>query len=67
MEKRLLNIGEVSGYTGLSVNTIYQWVCQRRIPFVKCGRLTKFDIRDIDRWIETKKVKKDDFDIRGII
>jgi excisionase family DNA binding protein len=67
MEKRLLNINEASVYMGLSKNTLYSWVCQRRIPFVKCGRLTKFDIRDIDQWIETNKVKVNDFDMRKII
>jgi len=56
MEKRLLNINETAEYMGLSKNTLYSWVWQRRIPFVKCGRLTKFDIRDIDKWIEAKKV-----------
>ena len=56
MEKRLLNITEAAKYMGLSKNTLYSWVCQRKIPFVKCGRLTKFDIRDMDKWIEAKKV-----------
>lgn len=52
MNKRLINIQELSEYIGLSKNTIYSWVSQRRIPFVKCGRLTKFDLKRIDSWIE---------------
>jgi len=52
VKKRLIDIGELSEYTGLSKNTIYSWVSQRRIPFVKCGRLTKFDLQRIDEWIE---------------
>lgn len=52
MDRRLININELSEYTGLSKNTIYSWVSQRRIPFVKCGRLTKFDLKRIDEWIE---------------
>lgn len=67
MEKRLLGIKETAEYMNLSVNTLYQWVCQRRIPFVKCGRLTKFDIQDIDSWIEKNKVKVNVFDVKGII
>jgi excisionase family DNA binding protein len=62
MEKRLLDITEVSEYTGLTVGTLYVWVSQRKIPFVKIGRLTKFDIRDLDRWIASKKVETKDFD-----
>jgi len=52
VNKRLIDINELSEYTGLSKNTIYSWVSQRKIPFVKCGRLTKFDLQRIDEWIE---------------
>lgn len=61
MEKRLLNVNEAAEYLGLSKNTLYDWVCQRKFPFVKCGRLTKFDIKDIDKWIESNKVKEQVF------
>jgi len=57
MQKRLIDIRELSEYTGLAVNTLYCWVSQRKIPFVKVGRLTKFDLRDIDRIIENNKVQ----------
>jgi len=60
MEKRLLNVNELAEYTGLSKNTLYAWVCQHRIPFVKCGRLTKFDIRSIDKWISENTIKETD-------
>lgn len=53
-----MDIHEVSVYTGLTVGTLYVWVSQRKIPFVKVGRLTKFDIRDIDSWIDRNKVKE---------
>jgi len=49
--RRLLSIAEVTEYLGLSVHTLYTMVSQRRIPFVKVGRLTKFDVRHIDEWI----------------
>lgn len=58
MEKRLMNISEAAEYLGVKKSTLYDWVCLRKIPFVKCGRLTKFDIRDIDKWIESKKTKE---------
>jgi excisionase family DNA binding protein len=56
MEKRLLNIKELSEYLGVKEHTLYIWVSQRRIPFVKCGRLTKFDLKKIDKWIEENAV-----------
>lgn len=62
MNQRLLNVKEVSELTGLSKNTIYCWVSQRRIPFVKCGRLTKFDLQKIDEWIEENSVEEQKFE-----
>lgn len=51
MKRRLLDIGEVAEYTGLSIHTLYTMVSQRRIPFVKVGRLTKFDLPLLDKWL----------------
>ena len=54
---RLLDIQHVAIYTGLSVHTLYTMVSQRRIPFVKLGRLTKFDRVELDKWIAGHSVK----------
>ena len=47
---------EVSGYTGLAPDTIYTMVSQRRIPYVKVGRLVKFDQAMLDAWIKQHTV-----------
>ena len=52
MPRKLLNVKEVSGYTGLAPDTIYTMVSQRRIPYVKVGRLVKFDQAMLDAWIK---------------
>ena len=54
--KRLLDIREVETYTGLAVPTLYTMVSQRRIPFVKLGRLVKFDKGKVDEWIKYNTV-----------
>ena len=56
MQKRLLTIKETSEYLGISVNTLYSWVSQKKIDYVKIGRLTKFDIKVIDKFIENNGV-----------
>ena len=53
--RRLLSIVQLSQQLGISVKTLYGWVYLRQIPYVKMGRLVKFDARDIEKWIETKK------------
>lgn len=50
--KRLINVKELAEYLGISPNTIRSWVWLRKINFVKCGRLVKFDIRDVNKWIK---------------
>ena len=54
--RRLLSIKEAAEYTGLSVHTLYTMVSQRRIPYVKAGRLTKFDLDLLDAWIKQNTV-----------
>jgi excisionase family DNA binding protein len=54
--QRLINIQEAAQYTGLSPHTIYTMVSQRRIPFVKVGRLVKFDVGLLDAWIKQNTV-----------
>ena len=51
MNRRLLTVQEVADYLGISKDTAYSMVSQRKIPFVKIGRLLKFDLRSIDDWI----------------
>ena len=53
---RLITIKQAATYTGLSPHTLYTMVSQRRIPFVKVGRLTKFDVGLLDAWIKQNTV-----------
>lgn len=53
---RLVSIKVAAVYTGLSPHTIYTMVSQRRIPFVKMGRLVKFDLALLDKWITQQTV-----------
>ena len=57
MEKRYLSPKELSEYTGFSVYTIYLWIRQRKIPFIKKSRLKKFDKEEIDKWLKKDKVR----------
>ena len=54
--RRLISIQEAASYTGLSPHTLYTMVSQRRIPFVKVGRLVKFDVGLLDAWIKQNTV-----------
>lgn len=43
-------------YTGLSYHTVYTMVSQRRIPYVKVGRLVRFDLDVLDKWLADHSV-----------
>jgi excisionase family DNA binding protein len=58
MEKRYLGIEEASSYLGLTKGSLYVWCCQKRIPYLKVGKLLKFDIIEIEKWLQDKRVKE---------
>ena len=54
MEKRLMNVKELSVYLSMPVPTIYTYVCMGKIPpqcIKRIGRALRFDIKEIDAWI----------------
>ena len=53
---RLIDIKAAAPYTGRSAHTIYAMVSQRGIPYVKVGRLVKFDVNLLDAWIKQNTV-----------
>ena len=54
--RRLISVKEAAYYIGLSPDTVYTMVSQRRIPFVKMGRRTMFDLAALDGWIKQNTV-----------
>jgi excisionase family DNA binding protein len=56
VERRYLNINELSEYIGIPKGTLYVWVCQKRIPHVKISNLLRFDLREIDGWVKVRSV-----------
>ena len=54
---RLFTVREAARYLSVSVSTLYGWVHQRRIPFVKAGRALRFDLADLDRFIESNRIR----------
>ena len=57
MEKRFLNIKEMSDYIGLTQGTLYVWTSQRRLPYLKVGNRVRFDLQEIEKWLKGKRIK----------
>jgi excisionase family DNA binding protein len=54
---RLITVNDAARYLAVSVSTLYGWVYQRRIPFVKVGRALRFEMADLDRFVERNRTQ----------
>ena len=50
----LLSRAEAAAYLGVAKQTLAIWSCTKRydLPFVKIGRLVKYRVADLDKFIE---------------
>ncbi len=53
--RRLIDIREASQLLAVSISTLYGWVWQRRIPFVKVGRAVRFELEGLEKFIQTNR------------
>ena len=62
-EKQLMDTNEASEFLGISKNTLYEWVVQNKVPYIKVGRLVKFRKSDLEEWLKkrTRDEKKISF------
>ena len=47
--RRLIDINELSELWSIPKSTLYNWVNQGRLPYVKLGRSLRFDIMQIEK------------------
>jgi excisionase family DNA binding protein len=48
----LLGIAEVAGLLGVDIRHVRRLVHERRIPYIKWGHLLRFDLAEIEAWID---------------
>lgn len=56
-ESRLLTVQDAARYLAISKSTLYGWVWQRRIPFVKVGRALRFELVELRKFIQANRVQ----------
>lgn len=54
---QLVNVNEAAQFLAVSPSTLYGWVWQRRIPFVKVGRAVRFDMADLQRFVTQNRIE----------
>lgn len=53
-EQKLMNIEEAASYLGIKKSRLYTATRRRELPFIKVGRLVRFEREHLDRWIGEK-------------
>ena len=54
--KRLMNIDELASYLRLRKQTIYNWLYQKKISGFKVGGVWRFDKREVDAWLRSRRL-----------
>jgi excisionase family DNA binding protein len=48
-----VSLEEIARHVGVSQDSIHRWIRQRDLPAHKVGRLWKFKVSEVDRWVQT--------------
>jgi excisionase family DNA binding protein len=56
-QEGLVDIAEAARVLGVSVSTLYGWVWQRKIAFVKMGRAVRFEQSVLREFIDRNRVQ----------
>jgi excisionase family DNA binding protein len=57
MDKDILTKKELMEYVRISRGTVDKLMRSRELPYMKIGKKVLFKRTDIDRWLESKRVK----------
>lgn len=52
---KLMNIDELADYLRLKRQTIYNWLHQRKISGIKVGGVWRFERREVDNWLKSRR------------
>ena len=52
MPKKICNLKELSDYLQISISQIRKLVREKKIPYFRIGNRIKFDINEINKWID---------------
>jgi len=50
----------LSDVLSISIETVYAWTSQKRIPYIKMGRLVRFNADEVNKWLERQRVAPGD-------
>lgn len=53
-QPKLMTVPEGAAYLGIKLSRLYTAVRRRELPFMKVGRLVRFEREHLDQWIKDR-------------
>ncbi len=53
----LLTVKDAAACLNTTERHLREMIYQRRVPFIKVGRLVRIDSGDLDKWIDSRRVE----------
>jgi excisionase family DNA binding protein len=60
MPESWVSVEEVASHLGVAKESVYRWIEGRRLPAHRVGRLWKFRLSEVDKWIEAGGAGQDE-------
>ncbi len=54
-ESGLITVQDAAKFLAVSISTLYGWVWQRRIPFVKVGGALRFELAELHKFVQSNR------------
>ena len=56
-EGGLITVQDAAKFLAISKSTLYGWVYQRRIPFVKVGGALRFELAELQKFVQSNRFR----------
>jgi excisionase family DNA binding protein len=60
-----LSADDIAAHLGVTKDTVYAWIAEKRMPAHKLGRLWKFQTAEVDEWVRAGGAVASDDDARS--
>jgi excisionase family DNA binding protein len=57
MSRTLLDVDQAAEHLTVTPRFVRTLVAERRVPFLKVGKFVRFDVDDLDAWLDRCKVE----------
>lgn len=60
MTEPWVSVDQVAAHLGVAKDTVYRWIEAKSLPAQRVGRLWKFKLSDVDRWVTDVMAAEDE-------